>query len=350
MNAARAIASRWKWPILVLMSILVLILALAAGLATYTFIKTQEIRRKYPPAGSFIELDDGLRMHFHYRAAGGAAKAAVKPLPTLVFIHGASGNAWDQMGAFLPYLEGKADLLFVDRPGLGYSDRGARHDDPMEQARSIGQLMARLEIDDAVIVGHSLGAAVTAALALECPDLVRGTVFLAPATHPWPGGVSWYYSLAAMPVVGEIFSWTLTLPVAEQVAPKSMMHVFSPEQAPENYNEMIRLPLLFRPASFRANARDVAGLKEHVSAQSARYPEIDQPSLVFTGDKDTVVWPSIHSDGLERDLPHVKKILLPGAGHMPHHTHGARISQAILDLAQRVERAEIEAAQSVAGE
>ena len=44
---------------------------------------------------------------------------------------------------------------------------------------------------------------------------LAGLVLLAPATHPWPGGVTWYYDLAARPVVGPLFSWTVALPVGE---------------------------------------------------------------------------------------------------------------------------------------
>ena len=61
----------------------------------------------------------GLRMNSVFVPSGANAD-----LPPIVFIHGASGNLRDQMHAFRPKLEGRADLLFLDRPGHGYSERG----------------------------------------------------------------------------------------------------------------------------------------------------------------------------------------------------------------------------------
>ncbi|MBO0346970.1 alpha/beta fold hydrolase [Roseibium limicola] len=299
-------------------------------LVAYTFFRTRQIGAGYPPTGTFADVED-VRLHYHWRRAG---KVSGEKPPTLVFLHGASGNAWDILTAFEPHIGDAAECLFVDRPGLGHSTRARRHHVPIEQARTLGRLLDQLEIGCCVVVGHSLGASVAAALALERPDLVAGAVFIAPATHPWPGGVALYYQLAAWPLLGPLFSWTLTLPIAERLAPGATAYVFAPDPVPDDYAGKIRLPLLFRPASFRANAADVARLKKNVSKQSCRYGEIMQPCLVFTGDKDAVVWPSIHSDGLERDLPHVRKIVLPGAGHMPHYAHGERIFRETLELAQ----------------
>ena len=45
-------------------------------------------------------------------------------LPPIVFIHGASANLQDQMVPLRPLLEGRAELLFFDRPGHGWSERG----------------------------------------------------------------------------------------------------------------------------------------------------------------------------------------------------------------------------------
>ncbi|MBD8893791.1 alpha/beta fold hydrolase [Roseibium litorale] len=293
-----------------------IVLLILPVLSVYTEYRVTRIEADLPADGQFV-VADGVPIHFH----------RLKPdrdlsgQPSLVFIHGASGNAYDQLEAFRGALAGRYDLIFVDRPGLGHSGRSSdAQSGPSGQARLIGKALDAMGVTQAVVLGHSLGASVTAALALERPDLVDGLVFIAPATHPWPGGVTWYYNVASLPVIGRIFCATLTLPIAERVAPAAILGVFAPEEAPADYDEMIRLPLLFRPDSFRANAMDVAGLKEHVAQLSQRYSEIGVPAVVITGDKDTIVWPSIHSDGLVRDLPQARLVTLPGAGHMPHHT------------------------------
>ena len=51
--------------------------------------------------------------------------------------------------------------------------------------------------------------------------------------------------------------------------------------------------------------------------------------VVVTGDTDAVVAPWIHADGLVRDIPGAEKVTIPGAGHMPHHSHPDAVVQAI---------------------
>ena len=40
------------------------------------------------------------------------------------------------------------------------------------------------------------------------PTRVAGLVLLAPVSHPWPGGVAWYYHVAAAPLIGPLFACT----------------------------------------------------------------------------------------------------------------------------------------------
>ncbi|MGO8126822.1 alpha/beta fold hydrolase, partial [Rhizobium ruizarguesonis] len=58
---------------------------------------------------------------------------------------------------------------------------------------AIARLMEKRGIEKEIIVGHSFGGAITAAFGLRHPDKTAGLLFLAPATHPWPGGIDWYY-------------------------------------------------------------------------------------------------------------------------------------------------------------
>src|SRR5690606_4634622 len=101
----------------------------------------------------------------------------------------------------------------------------------------------------------------TATLALEHSNMVAGLVFLAPATHPWPGGAtSWYYSLTAIPVLGRVFVETLAYAGAKFRIKAATDCVFAPNAAPASYVDDVSIELLLRPSAFRANALDVEGL------------------------------------------------------------------------------------------
>jgi pimeloyl-ACP methyl ester carboxylesterase len=158
--------------------------------------------------------DSSPRQRRHAAAPCSCAGGGEADLPPVVFIHGASGNLLDQMVPIRPLLEGSAEMLFVDRPGHGWSERGGpANATPAGQAAAIAALMEAYGMEDAIVVGHSFGGAIAAAFALDHPEKTRGLVFLSAATHPWPGaGTSWYYEVAAMPVVGRLFAETLAWP------------------------------------------------------------------------------------------------------------------------------------------
>lgn len=254
-------------------------------------------------------------MHFvHVPRPAGA------DLPAVLFLHGASSNLRDQMVPFLPMFEGRAELLFVDRPGLGWSERGPAgcNHTPTEQARTIAALMDHLGMEQAIVVGHSFGGAVAAAFAVAQPTKTAGLVFLAAASHPWPGaGTSWYNRLTSVPVVGFLFSELFALPGGWARLPAAVACVFAPNALPDRYAEATAIPLILRPASFRANARDVEGLFRHVSAIASLYREITVPTVVISGNRDTVVYEEIHSEGLARDIPGAELVWVDNLGHKP---------------------------------
>ncbi len=288
-----------------------IVLAVLVALAGATRLGAWTIERRHPPAGEFAEVN-GTRMHYVHVPAGPAAD-----LPPILFLHGASGNLLDQMLPVRPLLEGRAEMLFPDRPGHGWSQRGPDNDTPFKQVRTIAALMDRLGIADAIVVGHSFGGAVAGAFALEFPERTRGLVFLSAATHPWPGAeTNWYYRLSGTPVVGRVFVETLAWLGGMLSIRGATANVFAPNPVPEPY-ERAAIPLVLRPSAFLANAIDVGGLHGHVSEAAPRYGEIDAPTVVVSGDSDTVVYEEIHSGGLARDIPGAELVWVKNLGHKP---------------------------------
>jgi len=293
------------------------------GLFGFTRYQVNALEKRYPPVGKFVSVE-GRELHIVDVPAITDEKTAV------LFIHGASGNLLDQMHAFRPSLEGRRRMLFVDRPGHGYSQRGKESaNSPSGQAASFAQMLDQLAIDQAIVVCHSLGCASAAAMAVHHPDKIKGLVFLAPATHSWPGGVTWYYSVASMPVIGWLFTELLSLPAGLASINAGVASVFEPDKAPDGYAERMAAPLVLRPVNFRNNARDVAGLKAAVAGLQDRYKEISKPTIIITGDRDDVVLAAIHSKGLERDIANSQLIVGEGVGHKPDYVMTKQVLEAI---------------------
>jgi pimeloyl-ACP methyl ester carboxylesterase len=281
-------------------------------LAVLTAIGTVMIERQYPPEGRFVDVTGG-RLHVLERGKPDA--------PVVVLLHGASGNLLDMNVALGALLAARYRVIMIDRPGHGWSDRPGADDDasPARQAALIAQVLEKLGVARAILVGVSWSGALATSYALTFPERVVGLVLLAPVSHPWPGGIAWHYRLASMPALGPLFVHTALMPFAYPMMDRLARAAFAPQPMPDGYPEHAGLPLALRPNEFLANARDVADLKANVTLQAHRYGEIHAPAVIIAGDRDTTVSPDIHSKTLAAAMPNAKLVILPGVGHIIHH-------------------------------
>jgi pimeloyl-ACP methyl ester carboxylesterase len=292
-----------------MLAVVAALAAVGLGLAAFGRAAASSAERRNPPVGSFVEVGGSRIHHVDVPAPEGAT------LPPVVFIHGASSNLKDLLLPLRPRLEGRGRLIFYDRPGHGWSERAGGLE---AQAAILARLLDELGIDRAILVGHSLGGAVAAAFALRFPSRAAGLVFVAPATHPWPGGrTSWYYRLAATPLIGRLFAATLVHPAGRLRMAAATAEVFSPNPVPPDYLSAASIELVLRPAAFRANAEDVESLFAFVSANAPHYPTIAVPTVVISGDSDTVVFEEVHALGLVRDIPGAELAWVRNLGHKP---------------------------------
>lgn len=284
------------------------------------------------PSAITRDLDlAGRRVRLIDRPGGDAAAVP------LLFVHGASGNGRDPFLAFGDRLP-RHRALFVDRPGQGGSSRLGRADAaPDAQAEVMTAVLERLGLARAVVIGHSWGGSVAAAMAVVRPERVAGLVFLAPATHPWPGGVDATYRIATAPVVGALFCRLVVPAIGPLLVRRAAKGVFVPDTLPANYIEAVGVRAVLRPVAFRANAEDVADLHGHVTRLAPRYRGITVPTTIVTGTRDPIVLREIHSAGLARDIAGARLVELDGIGHMPHHAATERVVEEIAGVIARVE-------------
>ncbi|MBP1859049.1 alpha/beta fold hydrolase [Rhizobium herbae] len=290
-------------------SLCLAVLVTGFGFSSY---KAAAFEKDNPNTGELIDVG-GYRMNSVY-----VPRPKSADLPTLVFIHGASANLRDPMVAFRDKLEGRADMLFLDRPGLGFSERGGPQNAyPDGQADAIAALMKKRGIKKAIIISHSFGGAIAATFALNHKDMVAGLLFLSPATHPWPGGIEWYYDVTRTPVLGWLFATLIAPPAGLAAIDKATKAVFAPNPRPDGYIEETAAYLAIRPRAFRNNAIDIANLLEYVKRVSPRYREIKAPTAIITGDADRVVLPEIHSRQLHEDITGSTLLRIHNLGHKP---------------------------------
>ena len=312
---------------------LVLGLALASlfALAAFTAIHSVFVSRRYPAVAPLTPTSRGA-MHIVRFGPNDAPRGAA------VLIHGASGNFADLAEALAPALVTAGFQVFsVDRPGHGWSERARAADpsSPEAQAAVIHEALIAMGVRRPLVVVHSLGGPVGLAMALNMPEFVRALALLAPVSHPWSGGVSLYYRLAARRILGPFFRGLIVTPAGLMVMTSSLRGVFAPCPVPPNYVSRTRLPLVLRPSHFRANAEDVVNCLGHVAQLSGRYGALRLPVVIVTGEKDGVVYNHVHAAGCVRDIPGATRIDLAGVGHSPHFSAPDATMAAILALDQR---------------
>lgn len=312
-------------------SLLAALFFLVVAGALFTHAYGWIIERRYPPTGQFIEVD-GCRLHYRDVWPEG------EPRGTIVLLHGASSNLVESMLGLGSHLARRYRVIAFDRPGHGWSERkgglsGAKSE---RQAALIASALRKLDVRNAVIVGHSWSGTIVPCFALDHQDVTGAILVLAGITTPWPGGyIGWYRRFIAS-WAGWLVMRTVALPITLMLRPWMKRKTFAPQKPPPGIVRRGFIPLAFRPRAYEANMQDFAVMRDAVSRQSDRYREIRMPVVVVAGDRDEIVWTDLHSRAFAHAVPGAKLILMPGIGHMPQYADGTRVLAAIEELAERI--------------
>lgn len=280
------------------------------------------IEARFPPRAEFVTVE-GNRLHV--RQTGPASG------PAVLVLHGAASNLEEP---FLALSNTLADdrVIWLDRPGLGWSARPAGDWDPEREARLIARLLETLETGPVTVIGHSWGGAITMRLAMDHPDHVDGIVLIAPALSAWIGDAAWFNAASFWPVLGPLIT-RLVVPLSgERQASSGAAKAFHPEPLPDGYVEASALPLLLRPDNWKANSRDMMQVNFHLEAQEDRYEDITQPTIVLAGKADTVLWSHRHGGMVAERMPRATMRWISGAGHNLHHHHPAAVHDAVTEV------------------
>ena len=311
-------------------TITIVVVVLCAG-AVITFIGTRLIERAHVPPGRFIEVD-GFRQHL-IELGDGAHEA-----PPVVLLHGAGANLQDMNLALGERLAARHRVILIDRPGFGFSAR--RRGDgssPAYQASVLRDLLDKLGVARAIIVGHSWGGTLALTFALDFPERAAGLVLVAAPTHPGLWRMTKINAMLATPI-GWLFAHTLALPFGAILIRPGSRTAFLPQSLPHRYVKRTAAMLVLRPPTLLANWADIGCLDDFLAQQASRYDNLATPTIALCGDRDPLVSPEQHSMKLAAATPMVKVEVVPGFGHMLHHAAADRVAAAVEELSRSVEQ------------
>jgi pimeloyl-ACP methyl ester carboxylesterase len=310
----------------VIVPLVLLLAVMIGGLVWFTASTARKVEAALPPRGRFMEIG-GERMH--YVDTGGAG-------PAIVMIHGIAGNLLHFDYALAGRLAGEFRLILVDRPGSGYSARAAGADASLTaQAAAIAKLIGALGLTRPLLVGHSLGGAVSLALALDHPDSVGGLALLAPLTHA-EENVSPVFRplLIRSSLLRSLVAWTLATPMGIRRGPATLKEVFAPEAVVPDFPLRAGGILGLRPKAFRAASSDAVAIKGVLPGYVSRYPSLDKPIGILFGTSDRLLDYRKHGQAMKASCPALDLELMEG-GHMLPMTAPDRCASLIRRIAAR---------------
>jgi pimeloyl-ACP methyl ester carboxylesterase len=231
-------------------------------------------------------------------------------------------------GSFLPTvaaLAGSFRTIAVDLPGFGDSFKplGVRYHPPFF-ARAVLELMAKLEVDRAHMIGNSMGGRIALELGLRHPEKVDRLVLLAPS-------LAWRRSRPWAPLVRFLNPHLGLVQIAPRWAVEGIVHRTIPGATDgwvrAGVDEFLRSYLTPRGrVAFYAAARQIYLEEPHGSKGFwTRLAGLTPPALFIWGTHDTLVpigfashvrstLPSAHH--LELDCGHVPQVERPLETHV----------------------------------
>lgn len=222
----------------------------------------------------------------------------------------------------------KFRTIVFDPRGIGQS--GAT-DGPMSirmLADDLAGLLSALGIEQAHILGASFGGFVAQEFAIAYPQMTRSLILCCTsfggARHLLP-------SLGTLQALAAIEGLN-----TEERTRRNLLMAFSPKFVREQGEEIERVIEL----RLRNPVKDAAHFAQLQAAAQfdaeARVSEIKAPTIVITGDEDTIVPPG-NSGNLAAQIPQARLVQLEGGSHMFFIEQPEKFNQAVIEFINEVE-------------
>lgn len=224
----------------------------------------------------------------------------------LILITGFAAGAWIWFRQ-TESLSKRFRTITFDPPGIGKSEFRERPAQMNLLADDIANLMRELGIERAHILGASFGGFVAQEFALNYPELTR-TLTLSCTSFGGPNHV--------LPAAEVLIALASTEDFnTETRVRRNLLPAFSPEFArdhPEIVDQVIEMRM--------ANPVDERAYRWQITAAmtfnaEGKVPDIAAPTLVMSGDADSVVPPQ-NSRNLATQIPGAELVIMKGGSHL----------------------------------
>ena len=264
-----------------------------------------------PKPGSTVSLD-GVAIHYMDQGQG---------LP-LVLIHGLGGSTYN-FRYNIPVLAERLRVIAPDLKGFGYSERPPVGDYSLTaQARLVGELMDRLGITRAALLGHSMGGAIALRLAATFPEKVEKLILVGSTPPNWM-----VLRLAVGPPVRSLLRLGAALVLHQPGLRERVLRqgFYDPTSLSPEMMEEIR-----RVATIRGSTNAIASLLSDAAGdEPIDLSRVSQPVLLLWGEGDRWTNPGL-ARCLADQLPDARLQVIDRARHMVLEERPEEANDAIL--------------------
>jgi pimeloyl-ACP methyl ester carboxylesterase len=310
------------------------VLVLAVLLAANTVALNNETKpaEATVDGGEILELSGGdVQVADEGPTSGGSGDPPI----VLVHCYACSLNWWDRL---VPLLAEEHRVIRLDLLGHGGSEKPKSGYSMEDQAGLLAEALSQLDVEGAVVVGHSLGATVATALAEQSSELVDRVVDIDQAPDNSFGSVPFLARLGYVPVLGQLLDrvtpdFAVKDAYQEAFAPGYDIDAGfdNPDQVVDDFNAMTYTSY-DESASEEDEYTDEIPLDERLTSAAV-------PVLLIFGAEDQV-YDADESIAAFEDVPGIKTEVIEGAGHSPNVEQPEETARLILDFAAQAEVAQ----------
>ena len=249
--------------------------------------------------------------------------------PVIFLMHGFGANTFSFREITEP-LSQLGDVIAYDRPGFGLSERptsweGENPYGSIGQDLILDQLITEFASGrDVILVGHSAGGTLAAQYVVDNKDAIQGLILISPAILSTGGSPSW-------------LNWVFSIPQLDHLGPLLVSSIASSGMDLLNeswYNKDLITEEV--KAGYREPLSVIGweeGFWEFNRAPRAfdvkdRLDEITVPTLLITGDTDTVV-ATADTEALANMINDSVLFVIPQSGHLAQEETPADTMKAI---------------------
>lgn len=225
-------------------------------------------------------------------------------------------------------LDGRGQAIAIDRPG--WDGRSAARD-LAGNARAVLQTLDEAGAGRAILVGHSLGAAVAAWTASEYPERVAALVLAAPAANR--ASLGFIDRWLAAPVAGPLTSAAALTGLGTALSAAPLRRRLAGRAELEEAYLRASARVMLSGWTRRAFSAEQRSLLRDLPRLEARLTAVQAPTFILTGSEDRIVPPAAPR-ALAGQIAGASLIELPGAGHLLPQRHAEQLVEAIM-LARR---------------